>query len=1180
MKGLVPGFPNVREGDYLRFHYHEQAQYGGLYNDFKGNQHAIEISSRTKGKAISVNQFIITPLGERKWGDLQIGDEVFNEKGGVSIIRDIPYEGYDDMYEIMLKDGRTVLSSKEHLWNVIDRNGIAKTVSLAEIMKDYRENVYSIPNHQGVEYPEREDISDPYLYGQLFRSWRYLVTNTERTFPEKLKYSSREQRLEFLKGLFDWNGKVNDSGNPEYRAFFLPLIEDIAWLCRSLGFNCSYRYNNEYYTLTVFANEYLFKEKYLSSLQDLKPKELYATEIVDIAYLYKEQCKCITVDGGTYLVGDFVQSHNSYSMAARLLRDYQLGPIKELTKNNEIAVVAYMEDYLTNDGFMDKIRFAFNELKQIYEETGTPQFPFRESRNTMTKLRFELEKVNNGLKGLIAGMTTDKGRGRRNIAIAVEEFGAFPESIQFLDTVRANVEIDRTVIGLIMAAGCLTEGNMVYTKEGQLIDIKDVSDTIVGYDEKSYQATVEPVTYKQPEVYKPCIRITTRYGEWIECSEDHPLLVLEMEHKNVGKSETTIWTEKWIEAKDVDIKKHRLLSLKTINMWGDYKIDDPYMAGQECKLPEQYMEMKWVCSMSFLAGLYDTYGNFKGQTLTLTHTDRDFLQKIKFILRKLGIISRIIKEKNIAAHFLKIDYYDGIFLFLENVPVKISSMRDSMIDYIRFNKSSRKKIKQLNGKTLKENYIHYRNKYIEQIVKIVNTGVKRVYNLTADKTHTYLANNLITHNTGGSKHTSFFGAMELINNPESRNFYGLPNIYDKGSTGASRTVFFYPTYLCAEGYYNKDGVTDIIGSMLEVLSVRHKIKFTSSDPSALTSYMAEYPFTIQEAIIRKETAIYPVITINDRILELDNHRELTSGMYIGELKMQNSKVQFEPNHDLYPILQFPHKDNKLKGAVYISEMPQKDSTGNVPRGRYVSGFDPTDTDGASTLSLNACYVLDLWTDRLVAEYVGREDFTEDSFEIVRKLLFFYNAECLYENNKKGLFSYFSKMNCLYLLSPTPDFLKDKSVNRPTYGNSYYGVTATQPNKAYGRRALRDYLLKPVEIEQVNEITHETETVTVPMVQTIKFRALLQELALYNPDGNFDRHDAMIWLMVLREDKLRLQMDRQRYSEEDITGLGQDQFFTRNYENASQNKRNGHFVSTWESIREVDEEDLRVIEFSL
>jgi hypothetical protein len=56
--------------------------------------------------------------------------------------------------------------------------------------------------------------------------------------------------------------------------------------------------------------------------------------------------------------------------------------------------------------------------------------------------------------------------------------------------------------------------------------------------------------------------------------------------------------------------------------------------------------------------------------------------------------------------------------------------------------------------------------------------------------------------------------------------------------------------------------------------------------------------------------------------------------------------------------------------------------------------------------------------------------------------------------------------------------------------------------------------------------------------------------LFNLDGNFDRHDALVMLMLLREDKLRLMGSgtasdaRDAY---DSSYLGEDPFFKRNYE---------------------------------
>jgi hypothetical protein len=52
-------------------------------------------------------------------------------------------------------------------------------------------------------------------------------------------------------------------------------------------------------------------------------------------------------------------------------------------------------------------------------------------------------------------------------------------------------------------------------------------------------------------------------------------------------------------------------------------------------------------------------------------------------------------------------------------------------------------------------------------------------------------------------------------------------------------------------------------------------------------------------------------------------------------------------------------------------MPEKNNQGKVYNDRYLIGHDPVDNDSAETMSLTSTIVLDLWTDRIVAEYTGR-----------------------------------------------------------------------------------------------------------------------------------------------------------------------------------------------------------------
>lgn len=414
----------------------------------------------------------------------------------------------------------------------------------------------------------------------------------------------------------------------------------------------------------------------------------------------------------------------------------------------------------------------------------------------------------------------------------------------------------------------------------------------------------------------------------------------------------------------------------------------------------------------------------------------------------------------------------------------------------------------------------------------------------------------ISIGTGGSEGSDFSGALELIQNPSGYNVYGIPNYYDKGSSGVKKTIFFFPGYMNRVGFYNKDGVSDVTGAMIDEIKYRVNLKYNSSDPIMLTRRRAETAYTLQDAVMKRDGSLFPSSQLNDRISELDLNPNAYSGMWSGRLAMVDGSVCYKPDNELHPIMDFPHKNNKLEGAVHIVKMPEKDSTGKVPSGRYIAGADVYDDDTSNTMSLGSMYVMDLWTDDLVFEYTGRPTYADEFYEICRLACIFYNAELNYENNKKGLFKYFSQHNSLYLLSDTLDFLKDKeqykvtTVNNKSKGTGNYG-SGTSAIAPYARRCIRDYLLRECEITRRvtnQDGTVEEETVNAMKLFTIKYRALLKELAMWSDDMNTDRVDALAMLMLLREDRLRLSGEKSvkdAYSP-DVNYLGNDDFFNKNY----------------------------------
>ena len=403
--------------------------------------------------------------------------------------------------------------------------------------------------------------------------------------------------------------------------------------------------------------------------------------------------------------------------------------------------------------------------------------------------------------------------------------------------------------------------------------------------------------------------------------------------------------------------------------------------------------------------------------------------------------------------------------------------------------------------------------------------------------------------TAGDNESDFAGAQEIMYNPKGYNMYALPNVFDKFNQGRPYFVFFFPGYINRKGCYNHDGVSDVIKALIEILLNRYRVKYNSTDPNTIIKTIAEVPITPAEAIVKTGVNMFPVADLTERLGQLDSNPREYDDVYTGDLTLNNSGiVEFKPTSAM-PIREFPHKDNKIEGAFEIFQMPEIDKrTGKAYNARYILGCDPYDDDESNTMSLGSVWVLDLWTDKIVAEYTGRPPFADDFFEKVRRLCLFYNGRMNYENNKKGLFAYFSRMNCTYLLTDQLDFLKDKQMIKDTgYGNKAKGTNATEAINAFARNRLRAWLLKPTTVIQV--VDGEETEVDIPNLFTLRSRAFIKELINYNSEGNFDRISAAGMLMLLREDRIILyqgKVSKEKQEAANSSYLGNDPFFKRNY----------------------------------
>ena len=396
--------------------------------------------------------------------------------------------------------------------------------------------------------------------------------------------------------------------------------------------------------------------------------------------------------------------------------------------------------------------------------------------------------------------------------------------------------------------------------------------------------------------------------------------------------------------------------------------------------------------------------------------------------------------------------------------------------------------------------------------------------------------------TAAEKESDFSSAKTLLYNPEAYNILSIENVYDRPKQGKPTFGYFFPSYVNRAGCYNKDGVSDVVKALIEILMARHKARF-SSDPKSVLRVIAEDPITPAEAIIKVKSAFFPVTALTERLQQLDIDSQAYDDVYVGQLTInKEGQVEFKPTND-EPIRKYG-VENDTPGAIEIFAMPEKDRSGKVPHTRYIIGHDPVDNDAAESSSLSSTFVLDLWTDTIVAEYTGRQRMAEDNYEIVRLLCLFYNAKCLYESNKKGIYAYFAKMNCTHLLADTPEYLRDKQlIKYSRVGSNQKGVNASAAINNYANGLIRDWLMKPVVMLIKNDEGEEVET-TVQNLFRIRNRALLEELIAFNPEINVDRIRALGMVMLYREEKMVLYQGNPSRDTEEVPKdyLGNDPFF--------------------------------------
>lgn len=127
------------------------------------------------GKAGLTTTPVLTPMGWRTMGDLEVGDAVIGSDGRPTEVIAVHPQGESDVFRVTMSDGSSTCCTAQHLWAIqshddrIARRGyrVVETADVAQILAaDHRRHTY-IPIVEPVQYSPIDLPLDPYALGLL-----------------------------------------------------------------------------------------------------------------------------------------------------------------------------------------------------------------------------------------------------------------------------------------------------------------------------------------------------------------------------------------------------------------------------------------------------------------------------------------------------------------------------------------------------------------------------------------------------------------------------------------------------------------------------------------------------------------------------------------------------------------------------------------------------------------------------------------------------------------------------------------------------------------------------------------------------------------------------------------------------------------------------------------------------
>lgn len=341
---------------------------------------------------------IRVPGGWKAMGEMVVGDYLFAPDGSISTVLGVYPQGMKEVFRLNFSDGRSARCGIEHLWEVRHRswplNKVMATSDLKKIVDNDRAR-YSIRMVSGNFEEDKNLPLDPWLIGFLLgdggltcgvafssndqeiidrvkstlgSSYKYShygkydyrittergkenpvrselknlgmlgVKSESKRIPVEYMMSSKEQRMELLRGLIDSDGWVERKGSVLIGVSSEGLADDIRTLVFSLGGKCTKRLKKtkhlDSHVLTVNLGPGvvpMWLPRKVERLKGGRGNALWLTINSIESEGVIEECTCIKVShpDELYITDDYIVTHNT-TLAMDIVRNAAIREKKEV----------------------------------------------------------------------------------------------------------------------------------------------------------------------------------------------------------------------------------------------------------------------------------------------------------------------------------------------------------------------------------------------------------------------------------------------------------------------------------------------------------------------------------------------------------------------------------------------------------------------------------------------------------------------------------------------------------------------------------------------------------------------------------------------------------------------------------------------------------------------------------